>query len=89
MTLDNPNSDAVTITGVSGNGAVTRSGGVGSCSNTGVSVSPGLTGLTISVAPGNPVSVVIPAAASMDATSNSGCQGATFAIPVDLTVRKG
>lgn len=89
LTLNNPNNDQVTITSVSGNGAVTGSGGVGSCSSTGVSVTPGLTGLTVAVAPGNPVSVVIPGAASMNASSDDGCEGATFSIPVNITVRKG
>jgi hypothetical protein len=86
--IDNPNSFAVTITNVSGNGAVTGSGGVGACSTTGVSV-PTESGLSISVGPGSDVSVTIPNGVSMNSTSDSGCQGATFSIPVTLTVVKG
>ena len=89
VTLNNPNSYPVTITSVSGNGPVTGSGGVGTCSNTGVTVTPGQSGLAISVPAGNPVSVVIPGGASMNATSDSGCQGATFDVPLSLTVHKG
>jgi hypothetical protein len=89
VTLNNPNSYSVAITGVSGNGVATGSGGVGACSTTGVTVTPGLSGLNISVAPGNSVSVVISGAATMGTTSDSGCQGATFDVPVSLTVHKG
>jgi hypothetical protein len=32
--------------------------------------------------------VTLPGAASMDATSQSACQGATFHLPVSLAVRK-
>ena len=89
VTINNPNTYSVTITSVTGNGSVTGTGGVGTCANTGVTVTPGQSGLTITVAPGNPVSVVIPGAVSMNSTSDSGCQGATFDIPVNLTVQEG
>ena len=87
VTLNNPNVHAVAITSIAGNGAVTGSGG--SCANTGVSITPGLTGLNISVASGSSVNVVIPGAVSMDSTSDTGCQGATFDIPIALTVHQG
>jgi hypothetical protein len=88
LTLNNPNSGAVTITGVAGNGVVTASGGIGSCSTTGVSV-PNQSGLSVSVASGSSVSVVIPGAVAMNASSSTGCQGATFRVPVTLTVQEG
>jgi hypothetical protein len=44
-------------------------------------------GLNISVPNGSSL-VHLPGAASMDATSSSGCQGATFSIPVTLGVQK-
>jgi hypothetical protein len=87
VTLDNPNNYSVTITSVVGNGAVTASGGIGPCATTGVSV-PVLTGLQVIVAAGNNVSVAIPNGVSMDTTSDSGCQNATFQIPVTITVEK-
>ena len=86
--LDNPNSYSVDIISITGNGTVTGSGGVGTCTTTGVSV-PTQTGLSIVVAPGSDVTVVIPNGVSMDATSDSGCQGATFKVPVTITVHKG
>ena len=88
VTLDNPNS-AVAITSISANGPVTGSSGIGPCTTTGVSVTPGLTGLNISVASGSSVSVVIPGAVTMDSTSDTGCQGATFDVPITLTVHQG
>ncbi|HEY5304197.1 MAG TPA: hypothetical protein VIJ86_09095 [Acidimicrobiales bacterium] len=86
--LNNPNSYAVNIVSVTGNGTVKGSGGVGTCTTTGVTVATG-TGFPIAVAPGNNVSVVVPNGVSMDTTSDSGCQGATFQIPVTITVHKG
>ena len=87
MKLDNPNSYPVTIVGVTGNGTVTGSGGIGTCSTTGVTV-PTNNALNITVASGSGVFVVIPNGVSMDTTSDSGCQGATFQVPVTITVHK-
>jgi predicted ribosomally synthesized peptide with SipW-like signal peptide len=87
VTLDNPNSFSVTIVSISGNGTVTGTDGQGTCTTTGVTV-PTQTGLSIAVAAGSNVSVVIPGGVSMDRTSESGCQGATFQVPISLTVRK-
>jgi hypothetical protein len=88
LKLDNPNSYPVTIVSIAaGTGTVAGSGGVGTCSTTGVSVNA-QTGLSISVPSGTGVFVVIPNAVSMDATSDSGCQGATFQVPVTITVEK-
>jgi hypothetical protein len=86
LTLDNPNSYPVTITGISQNGTVTASGGVGTCSTTGV-LAPTQTGLAITVAKDSVVVVNIPDGASMDADSDSGCQGASFEVPVTITVQ--
>jgi hypothetical protein len=85
--LDNPNGYSVNIVGITGNGTVSGSGGIGPCSTTGVSVNTN-NSLSIPVAPGSDVSVVIPDGVSMDATSDSGCQGATFQVPVTITVHK-
>ncbi len=90
INLDNPN-PPVKITSITGNGAVTGSDGIGSCNTTGVTVNT-QSGLSIPVASGNPVSVTIPNAVSMDATSSHsdpGCQGATFQVPVTITVQEG
>ncbi|MEO9181090.1 MAG: hypothetical protein ABI298_05510 [Acidimicrobiales bacterium] len=89
LTLNNPNSYPVTIVSVAQNlsGSIAVHGGTGICSNTGVTVSL-QTGLAISVASGNNVVVHIPNGASMSASSSSGCQGATFEIPVTITVQR-
>lgn len=96
--LSNPNSYAVTLVRVAQNtsdtvdvtGATGCTGGT-TGGNTGVSV-PTLTGLSISV-PGNTVNggvnvIHIPNGVTMSASSASGCQGASFKIPVTLTVQK-
>jgi hypothetical protein len=92
--LDNPNSYPVDIESVAaGTGTVIGSGGIGACTDTGVSASP-QTGLSISVAsdaspPNHPVPVVIRNGVSMSTSSDSGCQGATFQVPVVIMVRRG
>jgi hypothetical protein len=93
--LNNPNTYPVTIVAIAQNGDVATSGGSGSgtaCAggssgNTGVSV-PTNNALTVSVASGAAVVVHIPGAVSMSSSSASGCQGASFQIPVTLTVQR-
>jgi predicted ribosomally synthesized peptide with SipW-like signal peptide len=86
LELNNPNSYTVTITGIAQNGSVTVVGGTG-CTATGVTV-PTKTGLSVTVASGNNAVAHIPNGASMDATSDSGCQGSSFHVPVTLTVQR-
>jgi hypothetical protein len=93
--LNNPNTYPVTIIGIAQNGDVATSGGSGagtacaggSSGNTGVSV-PTNNALSVSVASGSAVVVHIPSAVSMSSSSASGCQGASFQIPVTLTVQR-
>lgn len=100
VTINNPNSFSLEIVGVSQNGPVTVVGGTGCTSdggswpgitlgNSGVSVptESGISGVTFG--PGNGVTADIPAAAAMSNSSASGCQGASFEVPVKLTVQKG
>lgn len=86
--LSNPNSYTVMLVGIAENGTtVTPVGGSGCTSaNAGVSV-PTQTGLTIPVAAGTNV-VHIPSGAAMSSGSASGCQGASFQIPVTVTVQR-
>ena len=86
ITLSNPNAFAVTLTMVSGNGTITADGSHPGCTTTGVTFT-NQTGLSINV-PAGASNVDLPGAASMGATSSSGCQGATFNIPVSITVKK-
>jgi hypothetical protein len=85
--LENPNTFPVDIVGVTGSGPATSSGGIGSCTTTGVTV-PTQNGLSIAVAPGVDVVVDIPDGVAMGPSSSSGCQGASFTVPVVLTVRQ-
>jgi hypothetical protein len=86
--IKNPNSSAVTIVAVAGNGAVTPTGASGcTAANAGVAVA-NQTGLSTTVASGTDVTVHLPAAVAMSTASASSCQGASFQIPVSLTVQR-
>jgi hypothetical protein len=85
--VQNPSSLTLTIFGIAQNGTATPEGGSGcTSSNDGVSV-PTQTGLSMSLAPGTQV-VHFSGAAAMSSSSASGCQGATFDVPVTLTVQE-
>jgi hypothetical protein len=88
LRLDNPNAYPVTIVGITQNGSIDVVGGSGcSSANSGVTV-PTQTGLALPVANGTGVDIHVPGAASMSLTSASGCQGASFHIPLTVTVRR-
>jgi hypothetical protein len=88
LKVNNPNGFAVTLTTVAGNGAITAAGGTGTCTTTGVTFTA-QTGLSQNI-PANSSNVVVtlPGAASMNSTSQNGCQGATFTIPVTIAVKR-
>lgn len=89
LRVDNPNSFAVTLVSVTGGpGAVTASGGLGTCTTTGV-VFADQSGLAVPVGASGTTLVRLPRAASMTSASDNGCQGATFSIPVTITVHQG
>jgi hypothetical protein len=84
LKVTNPNSYAVTLVRVAGSGTITAGNG---CSPTGVTFTD-QTGLSIPIAASATTQVDLPSAAAMQATSASTCQGATFSIPVTITVQK-
>src|SRR5688572_12667193 len=92
LTISNPNPFAVRVTSVSLNGNnsdITADSGHASCSPTGVSFS-NQTGLSIDVpaksgGTNGTATATLSAAASMSSTSADACQGATFAIPVNMS----
>lgn len=100
LEFNNPNAIPVTIVGIVKNGNVSVSGGTGpgtpctggSSGNTGVDVTSSV--LSVPIAVGNNVVVHIDTAhggingATMTTGSASGCQGATFKIPVTVTVHE-
>jgi hypothetical protein len=89
LTVTNPNSFAVALKSVTGNGAITPDTPAHSgCSPTGVAFTD-QTGLSQSIPGGSvPTPVTLTGAATMDNTSASACQGATFTIPVTISVQQ-
>jgi hypothetical protein len=87
--FDNPNPYAVTVTAVTGSGAITPDGGHAGCTTTGVTFT-NQTGLSL-VVPAKSGGVdgvlqtTLTGAASMSNASLNACQGATFTVPVTLT----
>jgi hypothetical protein len=86
LRVNNPNAFTVQVFSVAANGGITADVSHAGCTTTGVTFTP----------PSNP-SITVPAgsslvhlsgAASMSTASVSGCQGATFSIPVTLTVHR-
>ena len=83
--VHNPNPFPVKVTQVAANGAVTASGGKGTCTTTGVTLN-GPVATTIEVgAESDSAETTLTDAAHMSSASEDGCQGATFTIPVSLT----
>lgn len=87
LRLSNPNTYAVKLVSVVQSGAIAVAG-TGGCTavNAGVTFTD-QTGLAIIVPAGSSL-VRLPGAAAMSTTSASGCQGATFAVPVTITVQQ-
>lgn len=82
VNINNPNPYPVTVTSIVRTAApITAAGGIGTCTTTGVSMTD-QTGLTINIAAGGDYTGPLAGAVSMDNTSDTGCQGATFTIPV-------
>ncbi|MGH9101254.1 MAG: hypothetical protein ACRDV8_13625 [Acidimicrobiales bacterium] len=83
--VTNPNTSPVDITGLAINGTVIVKGGNG-CSATNATLSVTSTALDIKVTPGTS-SVTVPTGISMGVASFTGCQSATFSVPLTVTVR--
>lgn len=91
LRVSNPNAFSVTLVSVSGNGTIAADAGHPLCTTTGVSFT-NQSGLSVTIPPnggGNPALVHLAGAASMSTASSNGCQGATFSIPVSITVHEG
>jgi hypothetical protein len=86
LRVTNPNTFSVSLHDVAGAGAITADAGHSGCTTTGVSFTPPADpGVTLP--PGSSL-VHLAGAASMSSASLSACQGATFTIPVTITVRR-
>ncbi len=82
--VHNPNPVPVRLVSVSGNGSPVASNG---CAPTGVRFTD-QDGLSSAIAAGATVLVRLPGAVSMSEASAASCQGASFSIPVTVTVRQ-
>lgn len=82
LTVNNPNPFPVTITSVNANGAATADAGHATCVVTGVTFTTTAVSRTIAA---NASSSFTVAGVSMSNASDTGCQGATFTVPVTFT----
>ena len=90
LRVTNPNPYSVQVYNVTNNGTATADNAHPSCTTTGVTFAstPSPLSPAFSIPANSSTLVTLPGAASMDATSQSVCQGATFHLPVTLAVRK-
>lgn len=88
LRLSNPNGVAVQVYSVTANGAVTADAGHAGCTTTGVSFAAPTTPVGTTLPASSTTLVHLPGAASMSTASLSACQGATFSIPVTVTVHQ-
>jgi hypothetical protein len=86
LKVHNPNAFAVHVVNIlQVEGAdITAHDGSGTCDTTGVTYTAPT---TVADIPMGDSTIILPDAAAMDLTSDNGCQGATFEIPVTLTVK--
>ncbi|WP_433800082.1 hypothetical protein [Actinomycetospora sp. CA-084318] len=85
LSVTNPNPYRVRIATVAPAGAATASGGVGACATTGVALAA-QSPAGVTLAPAASTTLTLAGAVSMSTVSETGCQGATFSIPVTVTV---
>ncbi len=87
LDVKNPNPYTVTLVSVVGSlsGTVSADPGHSGCTPTGVTFT-NQTSLSVPIAQSATTRIDLPGASSMSTASPSGCQGATFSIPVTITV---
>jgi hypothetical protein len=88
LKVTNPNGFTVTLVKVVQSGTITATGAKGTCSATGGVSFTNQTGLSVTVPAHSSKSIHLATAAAMSTSSPTGCQGATFLIPVTITVEK-
>jgi hypothetical protein len=84
ITVTNPNPYKVKVLTIAPNGAATASGGAGTCATTGVSFTSQAPGVTL--ATNASTTLTLAGAVAMSTASETGCQGATFTVPVTVGV---
>lgn len=87
--VHNPNRYPITVTTVVGAGPITATAAHPSCTTTGVTFTTqtGLTGPGYTIGPTGTGQLDFTGAAYMDTSSSTGCQGASFSIPVAVRVK--
>lgn len=88
VSVANPNAVPITVTAIStGSVAVGVSGAAGTCTTTdpAISLVAPTAGLPFTIPAGGSSTVTLSNAVSMGTTAASGCQSATFSVPVTLT----
>lgn len=83
VTLTNPNPYRVRVTSIAPAGTATASGGTGTCATTGVTFTAQFPS-AVTLAKGANTTLALPGAVAMSTASESGCQGATFGVPVTV-----
>jgi hypothetical protein len=83
VSITNPNTFGVTITGITGSGAITSDQGAGCNASTGVTYTD-QTGLSLALAGGATTVFTLNNAAAMSNASVNACKGAIFTIPVTV-----
>jgi hypothetical protein len=84
VTVTNPNPYTVRVLTIAPTGAATASGSAGTCTTTGVTFTAQQPGITLAARAGT--TLTLPGAVAMSTASETGCQGATFTVPVTVTV---
>jgi hypothetical protein len=87
LEVTNPNAFPVTLLSVTSSGMITADAGHSGCTTTGVTFTS-QTALSTPIAASSTTAIDLKGAAAMDTTSSDGCQGATFSVPVTITVQK-
>jgi hypothetical protein len=86
LRINNPNAYPVTLTAIAANGSIVVSGASGTCTMTGVTTNfPSSPAIAV---PAGSTLFHLSGAALMSLGSQSGCQGATFTIPVNVSFQK-
>lgn len=90
LSVSNPNPYDVQLYSVTGAGSATADAGHPQCVTTGVAFQNPAAPLTpsVTIAANATATVSLPGRVTMDLSSDSGCQGALFHLPLTLEVRK-
>lgn len=83
----NPNAFPVTLLSVTSSGTITADASHPDCTTTGVTFTS-QTALNQTIPASSTTTIDLKGAAAMDTSSSDGCQGATFSVPVTITVQK-